>query len=302
MNRNKVGRVLSGLHCFSHAARCLSFTKAGEILSISQSAVSHRIRNLEDQLGFTLFQRLPRRILLTEEGKRLFAVLESSLDEIGKEINFLQNQELSGALNVTATPALSSCWLVPRLIDFAVKFPDISLHLWTRNDLVNFGSESVDIAIYYGEGNHPGLDVTLLMDEKILPVCTREYAEEHDLFGNPDALGRCVLLHDNQPWPNAQYFSEWKAWMDFANVNKVNFRTGHSLDRSDLAVAWAMDGGGVAIGRQRLVQRKFDTGELVDPFGVACESPQAYYLVSTRENGQTARVAAFREWLMTVVA
>lgn len=267
-------------------------------MNISQSAVSHRIRKLEEQLGFVLFKRLTRQLVLTEEGKRLYSILQTALGDISGEIHSLQNQEVSGTLQITATPSLTSCWLTPRLSGFTQKYPEIYLHLRTRNDLVNFSAESVDLAIYYGKSEHTGLIVVPFMDEKVLPVCSREYADAHKLWGAPEVLAECTLLHDAQPWPNAQYFSEWKTWLDFAGLADIDCKRGHSLDRAELASAWAAKGGGVAMGRQRLVQSQLDSGELVAPFDMDCIAPQSYYLVSTIESSQNARVAALRDWLL----
>ncbi|SDZ93331.1 DNA-binding transcriptional regulator DsdC [Marinobacterium iners] len=298
MDTTLVGKTLPGLHCFACAAQHLSFTKAGEAMNLSQSAVSHRIRKLEEQLGFFLFKRLTRQLVLTEEGKRLYSVIQSSLDDISAEIHSLQNQEVGGTLHITSTPSFSSCWLTPRLSDFAEQYPNIFLHLRTRNDRVNFSAESVDLAIYYGKSEHPGLVVTPFMDEKVLPVCSRDYADRKSLWGAPQALASCTLLHDAQPWPNAQYFSEWKSWLDFAGLNDIDYEGGHSFDRAELASAWAMQGGGVAMGRLRLVQDQLESGELVAPFEMDCTASQSYYLVSTQERSQTTRVAALCEWLL----
>jgi len=301
MNLINLGKTFTGLHCFSCAAHYLSFTKAGHAMNISQSAVSHRIRKLEEQLGFVLFKRLTRQLVLTEEGKRLYSILQASLGDISAEINSLQNQEVSGKIQITVTPSLASCWLTPRLSSFTHKYPEIYIHLRTRNDLVNFSAESVDLAIYYGKSEHTGLIVIPFMEEKVLPVCSREYADMLDLWEAPERLASCTLLHDAQPWPNAQYFSEWKTWLDFVGLADINYKRGHSFDRSELAAAWAIKGGGIAMGRQRLVQSQLDSGELVAPFDMDCIAPQSYYLVYTIESSQNPRVAALRDWLLQQV-
>lgn len=298
MDSTLVGKTLPGLHCFACAAQHLSFTKAGEMMNLSQSAVSHRIRKLEEQLGFVLFKRLTRKLVLTEEGKHLYSVLQSSFENISEEIHLLLNQEIGGTLQITSTPSFSSCWLIPRLPHFSAKYPNIFLHLRTRNDLVNFSAENVDLAIYYGNGEHPGLVVTPFMEEKVLPVCSKEYADEKNLWGNPNTLKSCILLHDAQPWPNAQFFSEWKAWLDFANIKNIDYECGHSFDRAELATAWAAQGGGVAMGRLRLVQDQLKSGELVAPFTLDCTTPQSYYLVSTEERNKTNRITALCNWLL----
>lgn len=292
---------LSSLYCFASAAKHLSFTLAADELHISQSAVSHRIRKLEGELGFKLFQRLTRRLTLTEEGRHLFSVLRSALVDIDNEINNIRSKELDGTLNITAPPSFMGCWLVPRLPLFRAERPGVQITIKTRLDLVDFRTEAIDIAIYYGDGIYPGLSVTPLMQEKLIPVCTRDYADTHDLWDTPENLRNCLLLHDGTAWPKAQFFSEWEEWAEHAEVPGLNFDNSYTFDRSDLAVNAAIGGTGVAIGRKMLVQRRIDSGELVSPFDITCTSRQSYFIVSTREQQDTSRVTAFREWLMEQV-
>lgn len=292
---------LSSLYCFASAAKHLSFTEAADELHITQSAVSHRIRKLEGELGFKLFQRFTRRLALTEDGRRLFMVLRSALVDIDNEISNIRSQELDGTLNITAPPSFMGCWLLPRLPLFHAECPSVQITIKTRLDLVDFRTEAIDIAIYYGDGIYPGLSVTPLMQEMLTPVCTKEYADAHNLWDNPEGLRNCLLLHDGTAWPKAQYFSEWEEWATHAGVTGLNFDNSYTFDRSDLAVNAAIGGTGVAIGRKMLVQRRMDSGELVAPFGITCTSCQSYYIATTRDQQETSRVAAFREWLIRQV-
>lgn len=288
---------LSSLCFFSCAAKHASFTLAADELHITQSAVSHRIRKLEEQLGVKLFQRFTRRLVLTEEGVRLAAVLETSLADIENEIRNIRNQELNGSLNLTAPPSFLGCWLLPRLEQFRIKYPGIRINSQARSDLVDFRAESIDIAVYYGNGVYPGLSVTPLMEEKLIPVCTREYASYHNLWNNPQALNTCMLLHDSTAWPQALYYSEWEEWATKAQVTRLNYEHCYTFDRSDLAVQAAMNGSGVAIGRLKLVRRRLKSGELVTPFDLPCRSEQNYYVVSNKDFKHSARLAAFTDWI-----
>lgn len=289
---------LSSLYCFACASKHASFTLAAEELHITQSAVSHRIRKLEEELGFKLFQRFTRKLVLTEEGVRLSAVLKSALSDIDTEIRNIRNQELDGSLNITAPPTFLGCWLLPRLALFRKKYPGIQINIQTRLDLVDFRTEAIDVAIYYGDGIYPGLSVTPLMQEILVPVCTKEYADEHDLWNNPQGVKDCLLLHDGTAWPKAQYFSEWEEWAIEAGVPDLNFEYSYTFDRSDLAVNAACCGTGLAIGRLRLVQRKLDSGDLIIPIDITCCSKQRYYLATSKDNKHSSRIAAFKEWLM----
>lgn len=298
MEINTFRQILPLLPVFASASRHLSFTRAAEELCVTQGAVSQNIRKLEGALGFPLFHRFTRRIVLTREGERLTHILQKSLAEINNGVRSIKNRELDGRLNISSTPSLAGKWLAPRLKSFSKQYPGISVHVRSRNDLVDFETEHVDVAIYYGAGFHPDLDVTFLMDEQLFPVTSAGYADRLSLWQTPDALKNCLLLHDSQPWPNAQYYSEWKFWADQSGVTDLTFQSGYSFDRNETAVTAAAQGLGVAIGRKRLVQFDIDAGRLVAPLAGRLPSEQAYYVVSLHEEVNIPRIAAFRNWLL----
>jgi LysR family D-serine deaminase transcriptional activator len=298
----EISSVLSGLHCFACVGEHLSFAKAAHELFITPSAVSHRIKQLETQLGFALFHRFTRRIAFTSEGQRLFDALRFSLSSINEEIHQIRNQEMRGILVVACPPSFARIWLAPRLAHFNETYPGIALHLRCHNNLVDFETENIDLAVCYSEGLHPDLHTTPLMPEQITPVCTAAYADKHDLWDCPAALKNCLLLHDSSPWPNAQFFSEWSMWASLAGLEGMDFRSGYSFDRSELAVKGAREGYGIALGRVRLVGESLDTGELVAPFSQLWASPLSYYLVCPHERAESPRVEGFYRWIQSHAA
>jgi len=298
MDVSSLRQILPMMPVFVSASRHLSFTKAAEELFITQGAISQIIRKLETELGFTLFHRFTRRIVLTEEGELLLGTLQKSLGEISDQVRSIKSQELDGSLNISSPPSLASKWLSPRLKNFSEQYPNISIHVRGRNDLVDFETEIVDVALYYGGGIHPDLDVTFLMDEQLFPVCSKEYADKFSLWEKPEFLKHCLLLHDSQPWPNAQYYSEWKFWLENMKLTDIIFKSGYSFDCSETAVTAASQGLGIAIGRGRLAQLDIDSGRLIAPVGKSIPSEQAYYIVSVHEKVSTPRIAAFRNWLL----
>ncbi len=297
MKYTEISAILSGLHCFACVGDHLSFSKAAEVMFITPSAVSYRIKQLEDQLGFALFHRFSRRIAFTNEGKTLYATLSGPLSEIEAGIRHICNQEMTGTLVLSCTPSFAGKWLTPRLVKFSALYPGIDVHLRCRNDLVDFETENVDIAIYYGQGHHPDLHVTALMPEWLTPVCTADYAEAHGLWESANGLKDCILLHDILPWPNAQYFSEWSTWATWSRLPDLDVQRGYSFDRSELAVGGARTGLGIAIGRVRLVNSLLESGELVAPFKSFCPSPQSYFLVCTHERVESLRPLCFSRWI-----
>jgi len=298
MDKQTVAQALNALHTFLCVGRHMSFTKAADELCLTPGALSHRIRGLEDTLGFPLFHRFTRRIGFTPQGGLLFSVLDRSLGEITAQIRSIDNQKLNGELTITCTPSFASVWLMDRLPDFRRRYPGIYLHLYSRNDLVDFEQEPVDLAIYYGAGIHPGLHVTPLLKEFMSPVCAPSYADAHGLWGDSRRLAECVFLHDNSPVPNALPYSEWQTWADAAAVNDLPFSRCYSFDRWELAIRGAYQGMGIAMGRSVLIRDYLFRGELVQPFPLRVPSLSGYSVVSRQEDVASPRIVVFRDWLL----
>ncbi|HCD1257285.1 DNA-binding transcriptional regulator DsdC [Citrobacter sp. ANG330] len=290
------GWQLSKLYTFEVAARHQSFAMAADELSLSPSAVSHRINQLEEELGIQLFVRSHRKVELTHEGKRVFWALKSSLDTLNQEILDIKNQELSGTLTVYSRPSIAQCWLVPALGDFTRRYPSISLTILTGNDNVNLQRAGVDLALYFDDAPSAQLEHHFLMDEAILPVCSPDYARRFDLMGSLVNLPHCTLLHDRQAWSNDSGTDEWHSWAQHFSVN-LPTSSGIGFDRSDLAVIAAMNHIGVAMGRRRLVQKRLDSGELVAPFGEMALTCHQHYYITTLPGRQWPKIEAFINWL-----
>lgn len=290
------GWQLSKLYTFEVAARHQSFAMAAEELSLSPSAVSHRINQLEEELGIQLFVRSHRKVELTHEGKRVFWALKSSLDTLNQEILDIKNQELSGTLTVYSRPSIAQCWLVPALGDFTRRYPSISLTILTGNDNVNLQRAGIDLALYFDDAPSAQLEHHFLMDEAILPVCSPDYARRFDLMGSLVNLPHCTLLHDRQAWSNDSGTDEWHSWAQHFGVN-LPTSSGIGFDRSDLAVIAAMNHIGVAMGRKRLVQKRLESGELVAPFGEMALTCHQHYYMTTLPGRQWPKIEAFIGWL-----
>ncbi len=301
MNNTFLASLLPGMHYFVCAAQHLSFTEAANALNVTQGAVSHRIRQLEDQLGFPLFRRFSKKVALTGEGERLLAILSAPLFDLENEVRNIRHFGLTGSLVLHCPPSLAGVWLLPRLRLFQKAFPGITVHVRCRNDLVDLETESVDIAIAYGTGPYPGTETVPLMKEWLMPVCSPEYAQRHNLEeAGLAGLGGCTLLHDNTPWPNAQYYSEWQTWAAFMGLHDLDTNSGYSFDRSELAAMAAKQGIGVAMGRKMLICDDVAAGLLVPLCKTEMEAPQRYFIVLRKEDRQRPRIRSFVEWLISV--
>ena len=163
---------LNGLKAFEAAARSESFTRAAEELNVTQGAVSHQVKALEDTLGLKLFHRERQRLILTEAGRDYLTVIRDALDRIAVGTERLLQRQESGVLTVSTSPDFAAKWLVNRLSRFAEKYPDMDLRVSATTHYVDFARDDVDIAIRHGDGNWPGLDVQRLYSERLFPVCS----------------------------------------------------------------------------------------------------------------------------------
>ena len=295
-HKTLTGFQLSKLYTFEVAARHESFALAAEEMFLTPSAVSHQINLLEKELDIKLFLRLHRKVELTNEGKRVFWALQSSLDHLNTEIKAIQNQALAGSLTIYARPSIAQCWLVPKLSDFIQRYPFIQLSILTGNENVNFQRTGVDLALYFDDQPSFQLNYQYLMDEHIIPVCSPEYAAKFNLMGTVENLKHCTLLHDCQAWSNGTGTDEWNSWATHFKVD-LDTSLGISFDRSDLALIAAKNHLGITMGRKRLVQKDIENGELVMPFQemyLRCD--QHYYIASLKDR-QWPKIDAFIEWL-----
>ncbi|MDR2892677.1 MAG: DNA-binding transcriptional regulator DsdC [Deltaproteobacteria bacterium] len=303
MNNLALAQTLPGMHYFYSAAQKLSFTMAAKDLCVTQAAVSHRIRQLESYLGFALFHRYTRRVALTDEGERLYAILSRSLHDLSDEINNIRHLGLTGSLSIHSSPSFAELWLVPRLTRFKEKHPGIVAHISSRNDLVDLETENVDIAIAYESGPLSGVETIFLMRDSLLPVCTPSYAAEHKLVEKGlAALPECTLLHDNAPWHSAHFYSEWQAWSEHIGLKDLNVNSGYSFNSSAFAYTAAKNGLGIAMGRKRLVRNDLATGSLVAPFEQEMPATQRYDIIVRKETIHRPRVKAFIDWLLLEAA
>ncbi len=288
------GSVLSGLHCFVTAAEHLNFTRAAVDLHLTQSAVSHRIKKLEQQLEFKVFLRFNRQLKLTKEGAQLLQVLQSSFDQLETTIKDIRRQDVSGRLTLSSAPSFTLRWLAPRLGDFQKHFPGLLLNIETRDRQIDFRQEQVDVAIYYGTGHYPELHAVKLLDEFHIPVCSPSYAAQHQLIGRPDRLAGCLLLHDSS---SGDDYAEWRYWCESAGLAHQELSYSYCFNRTELAIATALNGQGIALGKYRLLADELSSGQLVAPFDLRIPAQQSYYAVCHPDYVEQPSVRALLEWL-----
>ncbi|MGR5246079.1 LysR substrate-binding domain-containing protein [Vibrio sp. PNB23_22_6] len=289
--------VVSGLWLFSQVAEHSSFTRAAKALHLTTGAISQQIIQLEELLGFTLFERHSRGITLTTKGGLLFQTAQFHFSELKNTLEELQTETLNNEIRLKLTPSFAFKWLVPRLESFHLENPDLQIQIFAEWALVNSAQKDYDVAIDYGLHPYRDKSAELILDEQLLPVMSPKYLEDHGWLNaskvKVERWQEITLLHDAMPWDKAARDYEWLYW---ASVMGLDIKTdvGHFFNRTDMAMSAAEAGVGIAMARMALVEDELETGRLVSPFK-PIEANAGYYLIINTESEPTER---FRRWLV----
>ncbi|PIP80434.1 MAG: transcriptional regulator [Gammaproteobacteria bacterium CG22_combo_CG10-13_8_21_14_all_40_8] len=288
---------LNSLRAFDSAARHLSFTRAADELFVTQAAVSHQIKSLEEFLGMKLFLRRNRTLLLTHEGQSYWPAIRKMFEQLGEATERLKMVGASGALTVSVIPTFAVTWLVPRLKKFSQLYPDIDVRLKSCEHLVDFGRDDVDVQIYFGMPSDysDNLHVECLLDEYLVPVCSPELLNGPRPLNSPEDLRYHTLLHDES-------ITIWKDWLDMAGVKGVNLNNGPIFSHSNLILQAARYGQGIAIGHSVLAQLDIQSGRLVRPFDLVLPSQYSYDILCPKAWADQPKITAFREWLKKMIS
>ncbi len=289
---------LNALRAFEAAARHLSFTKAADELFVTQAAVSHQVKALEESLGIQLFRRFNRRLMLTDAGQAYLPALTESLDQIEAATRRLRAEDEAGPLKVTVANSVAAKWLLPRLPGFHRRHPEIDVVVSASDSVVDFTRDDFDMGIRFGRGEYPGLRVDLLMRDRVFPVCSPELLVGPDPLSTPADLKHHALLHE-QAAPGE--LPGWREWLRVAGLSGINPDRGPVYSHASLVLQAAMDGQGVALARDSLAALDLEARRLVQPFGPALPSKFSCYVVAPPATADRPKVKAFRDWLFSEI-
>jgi LysR family glycine cleavage system transcriptional activator len=284
---------LNGLRAFEAAARHLSFTVAASELNVTQTAISHQIRRLEEELGIRLFVRRNRALALTPEAKDYLPGVRAAFNDLRLATDRLLRRDDDHVLTVSTLASLAAKWLLPRLSTFQEAHRGIDVRITTSTGLVDFRTGGVDAAIRYGRGHWQGLRADWLMADELFPVCSPALLRGDKPLRCPQDLVHHTLLHSS-----GGYDDDWRQWLTAAGLPAdISKQPGLSFDLIFLTVQAAIDGSGVAMGRTSYVQDDIAKGRLVVPFEIALPADAGFYLVSPETKADPPKLAAFRQWL-----
>jgi len=289
---------LNGLRAFEAAARHLSFTHAAAELNVTQTAISHQIKRLEDELGVRLFVRQNRALALTPQARDYLPGIRAAFNDLRLATDRLLRKGDDNALTVSTLASLAAKWLLPRLSAFQDAHPGIDVRITTSRALVDFKTGGVDAAIRYGRGQWPGLRADWLMADQLFPVCSPALLQGQRPLRCPEDLAHHTLLHTS-----GGYDDDWRLWLTAAGqAPTLSKLPGLSFDLIFMTVQAAIDGLGVAMGRTSYVESDIAKGRLVVPFKIKLPDEWGFYLVSPKASADSPKLSAFRQWLAASTA
>ncbi len=288
MDRSQI--PLNALRAFEAAARHLNFTRAALELRVSQTALSHQIRGLEDLLGQSLFRRLPRGVALTDEGAALVPVLSDAFDRIGATLDRFADGRFQHVVNLGVVSTFAVGWLLARLPSFAHAHPEVDLRIMTNNNRVDLAGEGLDLAIRFGDGAWHGTEAIALMAAPLTPMCAPVFVNR---IAEPRDLAALPLLRSYRT-------DEWPRW--FAKAGAPAPRVHGPMFDTSIAIAQAaIAGAGVALLPRSMFGDEVADGRLMCPFDIDISAGR-YWLTRLQTHAETAGMAAFRAWLLGAVA
>ena len=280
------------IEAFVVVARALSFTEAASALHLTVPAVSRRIKNLETELGVSLFHRKPRALQLTEAGESYLSHLAPAIETIRHASDRVRGHSHGHSLKVSLPASLAANWLVPRLPSFHAKHRGIQIELQSMNGCADLDASEADLAVWPGTGDWPGLRAQRLLDMDAYPVCGADFLGAGQPLRSLDDLLQCPLLGI------AGQEDFWPEWLRAAGVVGPA-RVQQVFDNFHLLYQAAASGLGVALGVDVIVGPYLEASQVVRPFDVSFRLAKGYYVVCRSSDWTQRPIGTFRQWLMT---
>lgn len=281
----------AALRAFHAAAVHGRFRDAAGALGITESAISHQVRRLEDFLRTALFDRSGSGVRLTAAGRHYLEQIDPAIRQIQAATEAMLRPAGRGVVRLTLPPSLAATWLIPRLGAFERANPEVDLQLVTTTRVVDLRRDQVDLAIRHGKGAWPGLMAAFLLEEAAMPVCAPGYPAFAD---GADTLAG---LYGARLIVNARFPDEWEEWARARGLEPPSLAGAVTMDAQEQALHVAEGGHGLALGRRPMVDDRLARGTLIAPFGDADPTGAAYYLCRPADTPPTAAARRLERWL-----
>ncbi|MGB3471009.1 MAG: transcriptional regulator GcvA [Erythrobacter sp.] len=283
---------LNALRSFEAAARLGSFKLAAEELAVSQSAISHQIKLLEEVLGLDLFVRRPRKVELTEAGESYRDSVSEAFEKLIEGTRALLKSENDTTLNIQTYSTLAVRWLVPKLSSFNRRHPELEVRLITSQWDVDFARQDVDLGIIIGRSDSKNLKYDYLFSPMLFPVCSPAFLAKGRPLSAPQDLAEQPIL---QVYPSAD---DWPTWLESSGVEGVDPNSGLSFDSYDHALKTAVRGIGVAMAMHPYVSEDLSAGLLINLFpDRAIAAPGDWNVVYPVSRNRVRKIRKFSKWL-----
>ncbi len=283
------------LRSFEAAARHLSFTLAARELFLTQSAVSRQIQQVEAALGVALFERRHRALELTAAGQVLQRAVVDCLERLRDATALIRAAGQPRQVALTCTPGFASFWLIPRLARFTSDHPAVDVRISATLDLLDLARSPVDLAVRFcptREGQGPPL-----FEEVVVPVCAPALARsKSNPLRKPADLARHTLLAVDMPQGMALTV-DWAPWIQVMGLAELRMKNSLRFTHYSDAIAAAVAGQGVAIGRLPLLAELIRDRRLVAPFGGGAASRRGYYVMLSPRGADNPDAQDFARWL-----
>lgn len=281
---------LNSLKAFECAARHLSFTKAADELFVTQAAISHQIKLLEDFLGIELFKRKNRALELTELGRTYFADISKILHKLSESTDKLLMQKNEKHLTISVPQTFGMQWLVPHLSEFSRQYSDVEVRLQGVDQDEGSLDKEIDIAIYYGRGHWDNLQVEKLAEENLLILASPKLLEQIPIHSAED-LKKHVLIHIHTR-------DNWQNMANYLQLEGMNIQHGPLFSHTFMALQAAIHGQGIVLANKLLAQQEIDNGHLQIVLPINLKDPKSFYVVNHFDKSNNEQIIAFRTWII----
>jgi len=283
---------LNAIRMFEAAARHQNFTRAAEVLFVTQGAVSRQVKRLEDELGCELFKRDGPKLQLTDHGARFYDAISEALGLVRRGTLELRRAMSVPSLNVSVLPSFAAKWLVQRLASFQDYHGNIEVRISASYDQVDFLMRpDIDAAIRWGQGGWPGTYWECLLTERLFPVCSPGFLREHQHPRSPDELAALPLVR------TIEEFDQWDEWFAAAGGSAPRARGPIRYSDALLLQQAAIEGQGVALARSLLVEDELKAGRLIRLFDESIASSNNFYFVCPTRQKDNETLVSFLNWL-----
>ena len=294
-NRSALPR-LDYLITFQVAAELESFAATAKELNVSETAISRKMKLLEQHFDCALFVRGHRSVRLTEQGRKLLNGVTPALNGIARISEEMMTDHAPATVRMSATNSVSSLWLMPRLRKFRQANRNITISLMSSDQDAECLTDSFDLSILRGDGNWPGFNARLLFGETVFPVCAPTYLDNHDTIADTATLLDHALIevsNNHTEWLN------WKTWLAHKGHDPDKVRHSTFVNTYPLAIQAAIDGLGISLGWGHLVDHHLRSGNLIQPLDAEyVRTNHGYYLLTRQGSTSPGESEVVAKWLL----